>query len=102
MAHLLVDITDFEIVAPYTLRIRFSDGAEQTINFEPALYGFYLEPLRNQSLFNQVTLDPETGILTWPNGADFDPATLYNWHKGEGAELARRAQNWQKTAPSLT
>jgi hypothetical protein len=34
--------------------------------------------------------------LVWPNGADFDPATLYNWDQGDGAELAQRAAQWRK------
>jgi hypothetical protein len=28
-------ITEFEIVAPYTWRIKFDDNTEQTINFKP-------------------------------------------------------------------
>ena len=38
MTHLMVDLADFEIVGPYTLRIVFEDGAERIINFEPVLY----------------------------------------------------------------
>ncbi len=49
-------------------------------------------------LFNQVRLDPEIHTLIWPNGADFDPATLYNWHEGDGEELAQRAARWQVLA----
>lgn len=90
MNHLMIDVTGFEIVAPYTLRITFNDRAERTINFEPVLHGYYYAPLRDLSLFNQVRLDPEVHTLVWPNGADFDPATLYDWHQGDGEELARR------------
>ena len=96
MTHLMVDVTDFEIVGPYTLRIAFDDGAERIINFEPVLYGYYYAPLRDLDFFNQVHLDPEVHTLVWPNGADFDPATLNNWHQGDGAELARRAAHWHK------
>jgi hypothetical protein len=90
MDHLLVKVTDLAISGDYTLRIRFEDDTEQVINFEPVLHGYYYGPLRDLTLFNQVRLDPEIHTLVWPNDADFDPATLYNWHKGDGAELASR------------
>jgi hypothetical protein len=51
--------------------------------------------LRDLRLFNQVQIDPEVHTLVWPNGADFDPATLYNWSQGDGKELADRAAGWQ-------
>jgi hypothetical protein len=35
-------------------------------------------PLRDQALFRQVRLDSEVHTLVWPNGADFDPATLHD------------------------
>ena len=93
----MIDIVDFEIVGPYTLRIQFNDGAERVINFEPVLYGYYYARLRDMGFFNQVRLDPKVHTLVWPNGADFDPAMLYNWLEGDGAELTQRAQRWQKT-----
>ena len=42
-----------------------------------------------------MRLDPEVHTLVWPNDADFDLATLYNWNRGEGVELARRAARWK-------
>lgn len=35
--------------------------------------------LRDIQLFNSVAIDPEVHTLVWPNGADFDPATLDDW-----------------------
>ena len=52
--HPLYDVTDFEIVAPYTLRVNFDDGSVQIINFEPVLHGELYGPLRDLQLFNQV------------------------------------------------
>lgn len=94
MIHLMVKVTDFEIVGDYELRIVFNDGREHSIDFEPVLYGHYYAPLRDLELFNQVELDAEIHTLVWPNGADFDPATLYRWHEGDGEELAKRAREW--------
>jgi hypothetical protein len=76
MQHPIHRIRSFDIVAPYTLRIRFGDATVQTIDFNPILAGELYGPLRDPSLLNQVRVDPEVHTLIWPNGADFDPATL--------------------------
>ena len=91
MSHPIHRVRSFEIVAPYTLRVRFDDNTEQTIDFRPVLAGELYGPLRNLELFNQVRIDPEVETLVWPNGADFDPATLHEWTANEEAfrELAR-------------
>jgi hypothetical protein len=93
MAHPLYNVTTFEVVGPYTLRVMFDDGAQQVINFEPVLHGEMLGPLRELRVFEQVCLDPETSTLTWPNGADFDPWMLHEW-PGLAEALAACAQSW--------
>jgi hypothetical protein len=95
MTHPMVKVIACEIVRPYTLRITFDDGTVRVINLASVLEGYYYAPLRDLTLFNQVRVDPETHTLVWPNGADFDPATLYNWDQGDGAELAQRTAQWQ-------
>jgi hypothetical protein len=92
MSHPICRVRSFDIVGPYTLRIGFDDGVEQIIDFLPILAGEIFGPLRNLELFNQVRIDPEVKTLVWPNGADFDPATLHEWPANEAAfrELARR------------
>jgi len=92
MKHPIYRVRSFEIVSAYTLRAGFDDGTEQTINFRPILAGELFGPLRDLALFNQVRIDSEVGTLVWPNGADFDPATLHDWPAQEPAlrELARR------------
>ena len=60
----------------------------------PILAGELFRPLRDVTLFNQVQIDPEVHTLVWPNGADFDPATLHDWPKHEKA-LAELACRWE-------
>jgi Protein of unknown function (DUF2442) len=91
MNHPIYRVRSFEIVSAYTLRIRFDDGDEQTIDFRSILAGELYSSLRELELFNQVRIDPEVHTLVWPNGADFDPATLHDWpvHEQAFRELAR-------------
>lgn len=91
--HPLYDVTDFEIVADYTLRVNFDDGTQQIINFEPVLHGELYGPLRDLQLFNQVRLDPEVATVVWPNGADFDPYTLHDWPRLVD-HLIKQSQAW--------
>jgi hypothetical protein len=97
MTHRICRVRSFDIVADYTLRVCFEDHTEQVIDFLPMLAGELYGPLRDLELFRRVRVDPESGTLVWPNGADFDPATLYDWPVYEAAfrELARR---WQQVA----
>lgn len=93
MRHPIYRVQSFEIVAPYTLAIRFDDGLERRIDFRPMLAGELFGPLRDVVLFNQVRLDSEVHTIVWPNGADFDPATLHDWASYEAAFRAL-AQQW--------
>ncbi|MDQ2899086.1 MAG: hypothetical protein M3Y07_04705 [Acidobacteriota bacterium] len=58
-------------------------------------------------MFNQVHIDPEVNTLVWPNGADFDPATLHDWQDHEQAlgvanarDVFRREYGCAATPPS--
>ncbi len=90
-------VESFEIIAPHTLRVSFEDNTEQVINFEPVLAGELFGPLRDLSVFNEVKLDPEVHTLVWPNGADFDPATLHDWPQVVDA-LTAQAREWESLA----
>lgn len=93
MHHPIHRVASFAVVGPYTLRVAFNDGTEQRIDFGPVLQGPMFGPLRDLNAFNAVALDPEAGTLLWPNGADFDPATLHDWpHVCD--ELVARAALW--------
>ncbi len=94
MTHAIYKVESFHIEGPYTLRLHFDDGSEQLINFRPILFGALFSPLKDQATFEQVRIDSESHTLVWPNGADFDPATLHDWPKYEAALMARAAR-WE-------
>lgn len=93
MEHAICQITEVEILRPYTLRVAFDDCSEQIIAFESVLEGDLYGPLCDLNVFNQVAIDPEVHTLVWPNGADFDPATLHDWPRYKDA-LSDRAKRW--------
>ena len=94
MIHALHRVTEFEVVGPHSLRIVFRDGLVREIDFRPVLAGSLYGPLRDPNLFGKVRLDPEVHTLVWPNGADFDPATLHDWTDLLPA-MEERARSWE-------
>jgi hypothetical protein len=99
MSHAIHRVTSFEIVGPHTLAITFADGLRRTIDFRPVLKGELYGPLRDEDLFKRVTLDPEVHTLVWPNGADFDPATLHDWPE-LADDFAALANGWTEERSS--
>lgn len=93
MEHKIYRIVSFEAIDAFTLRMVFDDGTEQTIDFRPILAGEIYGPLQDEKLFAQVEIDPEVHTLVWPNGADFDPATLHDW-PDHIDELKKMAERW--------
>jgi len=94
MKRVLCKVTSFAILGPYALRVGFDDGLFREIDFLPILRGELYGPLRDLPLFEQVRLDSEVHTLVWPNGADFDPATLHDWPSQPG-EVTQAVQHWQ-------
>ena len=93
MAHSIHKVVQFQKVAPYTLDVGFEDGSHQVIDFQPILKGEMYGPLNDEQVFDQVKLDKEVHTLIWPNGADFDPATLYDWPHA-GRQLEAITKSW--------
>jgi hypothetical protein len=60
----------------YVLALRFDDGIAGDILIADRLFGPSFEPLRDEALFAQVTID-QFGAVSWGNGVDLDPQALY-------------------------
>jgi len=100
MKHPIYRIIGFKKVKNHILQITFDDGSTQTIDFLPVLAGALYGQLRDEKLFNQVYIDPEVHTLVWPNGADFDPATLHDWPKDSKAMISL-AKKWEEAQISV-
>ena len=101
MNHPIYRVNAFEIVAPYTLKVVFDDQTTQIIDFQPMLAGEMYEPLRDLAIFNQVALDLEVHTLVWPNGADFDPATLHDWSRNRHHARQQRPTTQRHTSKRI-
>ncbi len=75
----IVCVRSVEARHGFVVHLVFTDGTERDIDLDPYIgIGPMFAPLRNDpALFRQVFVDPESQTLTWPNGADIAPETLY-------------------------
>jgi hypothetical protein len=64
------------LLGDYSLRLEFNDGTVRDVDLSEELHGEVFEPLRDPELFSKVEVNPETGTIEWPNGADFAPEFL--------------------------
>ena len=82
---------------PSNLRLKM---ALRKSSISPERFGGSLfRPLEDPKFFRQVKLNPEIRTIQWPNGADFDPETLYHWDEDadwfrrKGLELEQRQKH---------
>jgi len=71
------DVIEAKYVGEYILWLRFEDGTDGEIDLSSELDGPIFEPLRDQGYFASVRVNPDTGTIEWPNGADLAPEFLY-------------------------
>ncbi len=83
---MVLHIIDAEVCGPYSLDVRFNDGTRKRVDLTPLLTGPVFRPLREPSYFARVVVDPQSGTVVWPNGADLAPEALYDLPTNGSAE----------------
>lgn len=77
----LARITQVEPLGDFVLRLTFSDGLVRELDFAGVLEGGVFEPLQDPDFFAQVSVDPASRTVAWPNGVDLDPDVLHGDHE---------------------
>jgi Protein of unknown function (DUF2442) len=77
MIGLTPDITDAAVVRHGVLHLRFADGLTGEVDVLNRMRGPVFHPARTPEGLAKVSVDPETGTVVWPGGADLAPDTLY-------------------------
>jgi hypothetical protein len=61
----------------YTYHVQFEDKLNGNVDFQSFLWGDVFEPIKEEKLFKKAFIDETSGAITWPNGADIAPETIY-------------------------
>jgi hypothetical protein len=70
------DIVEIDYQDGYTFHVAFDNGVAGSIDLtEYTNKGPIFAPLKNKDFFKKATI--EGGTISWPNGADIAPETLY-------------------------
>src|SRR5439155_2016082 len=80
----LPSVVNAEYRDEFRIQLTFNDGTTETVDFSEWLKGPIFKPLQDVAYFRRFFLDG--GTVSWPNGADIAPETLY-----EAASRERRS-----------
>lgn len=87
-------VVDAQYDGDYRIRVTFDDGSRNAVDFRPWLDGPVFEPLKDTRYFQRFFVSG--GTVTWPNGADIAPETLYDV---AGRTTGRRPRSRPKKSP---
>ena len=68
-------VIDAKYLSDYKIKITFDNGEEKIADCQKWLNGKIFEPLKDLNYFQRFFVDGWS--ISWPNGADISPETLY-------------------------
>ena len=75
---MLHDVVEARPLGGYRVYIRFDDGVSGEVDLASLMtFEGVFSPLRAPDRFAELRVAPELGTISWPNGADIAPETLY-------------------------
>ena len=92
------DLIKVDYLGDYKFHVRFEDGLEDEVDLSPfSKHGGVFRKFQDINYFKLAFID--SGVLTWPDGVDIAPETLYHWAGGplpEGLEADPEIDNLLK------
>jgi hypothetical protein len=84
-----MDIVAVDPIRDRILLLTFANGERRLIDIA-AHFKFFgvFEPLKDDLFFRSVRINPESGTIEWPNGADMCPDVLYDGSEGVASGAA--------------
>lgn len=70
-------ITNVEVRGTYRIWIEFVDGASGVVDLSDLVGRGVFQRWKDHSEFERVSIDDETGTVSWPGGIDLCPDSLY-------------------------
>ena len=81
------NVVSVEPVSHLLLDVRFQDGTEGKVRFEPSHLSGVFEALKAPEVFQQARV--EDGAVTWPGEIDLAPDAMYREIKRTGEWVLR-------------
>ena len=74
------DVVEVRPLGGYRVYLRFEDGTDGELDLGKVIRSFtgVFAPLKDESEFARVSVDPEAGTIVWPSGADLCPDVPYS------------------------
>jgi hypothetical protein len=70
------DVTEVKIERPRELTVRFADGLSGRVVIDHSFCSGVFNVLLDDDVVRQARVD--NGVVTWPNGLDLAPDTMYH------------------------
>lgn len=82
---MIPDVTAFEILPNYKIKVKLSTGEKGIFDVTPYLDKGIFTELKDYNYFKRARI--EFGTIVWPNEQDFSPETIeIKMEKSKGAE----------------
>lgn len=74
---MFLHITNARHLNNYKIEVSFNDGRNGQADLSTVVAKGIFQKLKDQQLFAQVKVDPQTNTITWPGGLDLAPEYVY-------------------------
>lgn len=73
------DVVEVQTLGGYRLLLTFEGGEHREVDISRLVpFDGVFEPLKDESYFRRVRINPDVGTIIWPNGADLCADVLFS------------------------